>query len=175
MLTSLQESDSRLVSQDETPHWVLWDLTTRRAVLEGDDGQAVLAGTTLAVAGGGLLRVHDAATGALRFSIPTSPAQFGVARDGSYVWTADSSVLSLWLSLDGHNIVTRSGAYDTAQLFALKTLHHLRVLHVDHCHKFPLTQLAKNPSLGNLTHLLIWPHARDSAAAPALATCSRSR
>jgi uncharacterized protein (TIGR02996 family) len=50
---------------------------------------------------------------------------------------------------------------DTAQLFALKTLHNLRVLHVDHCHKFPLTQLAKNPSLGNLTHLMIWPHALE--------------
>src|SRR5436309_11281442 len=85
-ITSLQEADSRLLSQDQTAHWVLWDLSARRAVREGDDGQAALAGTTLAVAGGGLLRVHDATTGALRFSIPASPSQFGVAQDGSYVW-----------------------------------------------------------------------------------------
>jgi uncharacterized protein (TIGR02996 family) len=55
---------------------------------------------------------------------------------------------------------------DTAQLFALKTLHNLRILHVDHCHKFALAQLAKNPSLGNLTHLLIWPHALESGDEP---------
>jgi hypothetical protein len=116
-ITSLDESDSRLVSQDQTAHWVLWDIMTRRAVLEGD-GRAILAGTTLAVVGGGVLRVNDATTGALRFSIPTTPAQAGVAQDGSYVWTADSSALSLWSSLDGHNLVTRSGAYDTARLFA---------------------------------------------------------
>lgn len=50
---------------------------------------------------------------------------------------------------------------DTKQLFALKTLYNLRILHVDHNHDYPLAQLAKNPSLANLTHLLLWPHAHE--------------
>ncbi len=45
-ITSLQESDARLLSQDRTAHWVLWDLTARRAVLEGDNGQGALAGAS---------------------------------------------------------------------------------------------------------------------------------
>lgn len=50
---------------------------------------------------------------------------------------------------------------DAAQLFALETLGRLRVLQVDHSHDYPLELLANNPSLGNLTHLLIWPHALE--------------
>jgi hypothetical protein len=47
---------------------------------------------------------------------------------------------------------------DTDQLFGLKTLHHLRVLQVYHMDHYPLAKLAKNPSLGKLTHLLCHPH-----------------
>jgi uncharacterized protein (TIGR02996 family) len=47
---------------------------------------------------------------------------------------------------------------DTDQLFGLKTLHHLRVLQVYHMNNYPLAKLAKNPSLGRLTHLLCHPH-----------------
>ena len=50
---------------------------------------------------------------------------------------------------------------DTTQLFGLKTLDHLRVLQLYHNHNYPLALLAKNPSLGNLTHLLTHPHALD--------------
>jgi uncharacterized protein (TIGR02996 family) len=50
---------------------------------------------------------------------------------------------------------------DTDQLFALKTLEHLRVLMVYHSTRYPLAKLAKNPALGNLTHLLCHPHALD--------------
>jgi len=130
-IVSLQESESgsRLLSQDRTAHWVLWDLSARRVLLEGDDGQVieyppavtggpVLVGSTLVVVGSGLLRVHDAITGELHFSMPASPTQFGVAQDGSYVWTADSSALNLWSALDGNNIAARPGNYDTARLFA---------------------------------------------------------
>jgi uncharacterized protein (TIGR02996 family) len=47
---------------------------------------------------------------------------------------------------------------DTDQLFSLKTLNCLRILQVYHMDHYPMQQLAKNPSLGNLTHLLIHPH-----------------
>jgi uncharacterized protein (TIGR02996 family) len=48
---------------------------------------------------------------------------------------------------------------DTAELFGLKTLNSLRILQVDHCHEYPLKRLGANPSLGNLTTLIIHPHA----------------
>ncbi|HEY7423025.1 MAG TPA: WGR domain-containing protein [Gemmataceae bacterium] len=47
---------------------------------------------------------------------------------------------------------------DTDQLFSLKTLNNLRILQVYHMDNYPLQKLAKNPSLNNLTHLLIHPH-----------------
>ncbi len=50
---------------------------------------------------------------------------------------------------------------DNAQLFSLKTLSRLRVLQVYHSRNYPLARLAKNPSLGKLTHLLFHPHALD--------------
>jgi uncharacterized protein (TIGR02996 family) len=54
---------------------------------------------------------------------------------------------------------------DTDQLFSLKTLDRLRVLMVYHNHRYPLARLAKNPSLGNLTHLLCHPHAVEEEQA----------
>jgi uncharacterized protein (TIGR02996 family) len=51
---------------------------------------------------------------------------------------------------------------DTDQLFALPTLGNLRVLQVYHNDRYPLQKLAKNSSLGKLTHLLLFPHSIDS-------------
>ncbi|MFO0844051.1 MAG: WGR domain-containing protein [Gemmataceae bacterium] len=58
------------------------------------------------------------------------------------------------LYLLAHNI-------DVEQLFSLRTLDRLRVLMLYHAESYPLARLAKNPSLGNLTHLLLHPHAID--------------
>jgi hypothetical protein len=55
---------------------------------------------------------------------------------------------------------------DVEQLFSLKTLHNLRILQVYHLHEYPLSRLAKNPSLGSLTHLLIHPHAIEDIEEP---------
>lgn len=58
------------------------------------------------------------------------------------------------LYLLAHNV-------DANQLFGLKTLHNLRVLQLYHNNSYPLAKLAKNPSLGKLTHLLCHPHAME--------------
>lgn len=50
---------------------------------------------------------------------------------------------------------------DCNQLFDLKSLDNLRVLQVYHNTNYPLARLAKNPSLGKLTHLLCHPHALE--------------
>jgi uncharacterized protein (TIGR02996 family) len=55
---------------------------------------------------------------------------------------------------------------DVEQLFSLKTLHNLRIMQVYHLHRYPLSRLAKNPSLGRLTHLLIHPHAIEDLEEP---------
>src|SRR5262249_39052769 len=54
---------------------------------------------------------------------------------------------------------------DTAQLFSLRPLDNLRVLRVYHARSYPLARLAKNSSLGKLTHLLLHPHAMDDEEA----------
>jgi uncharacterized protein (TIGR02996 family) len=48
---------------------------------------------------------------------------------------------------------------DLAALFGLKSLHNLRALQVYHVeHRYPLVVLARNASLGRLTHLWLRPH-----------------
>jgi uncharacterized protein (TIGR02996 family) len=54
---------------------------------------------------------------------------------------------------------------DIAALFALQSLGRLRVLQVYHLHHYPLELLAANPTLTNLTHLLVHPgRAEDERA-----------
>lgn len=50
---------------------------------------------------------------------------------------------------------------DLNKLFSLKNLTNLRILQVYHCRDYPLDRLAKNAALGNLTHLLFYPHALE--------------
>jgi uncharacterized protein (TIGR02996 family) len=50
---------------------------------------------------------------------------------------------------------------DTEALLGLPTLTHLRQLQVYHVTHYPLALLAGNPSLSNLTHLLLKPHALE--------------
>jgi uncharacterized protein (TIGR02996 family) len=79
---------------------------------------------------------------------------------------------------------------DTEQLFSMKTLHKLRILQVYHGSAYPLGRLAKNTSLGKLTHLLCHPHAvedleegayiklagvRDLATSPSLSSLTHLR
>jgi uncharacterized protein (TIGR02996 family) len=46
---------------------------------------------------------------------------------------------------------------DLQKLFALKNLNHLRMLQIYHNDEYPFGVLADNPSLGQLTHLLVHP------------------
>jgi Ran GTPase-activating protein (RanGAP) involved in mRNA processing and transport len=56
---------------------------------------------------------------------------------------------------------------DLAALFGLKTLRHLRVLQVYHIeHRYPLELLARNASLGGLTHLWLRPHGLGCSVPP---------
>jgi uncharacterized protein (TIGR02996 family) len=48
--------------------------------------------------------------------------------------------------------------YNPRKLFGLHNLDHLRVLQAYHLDDYPVAILAKNPALGNLTHLWFHPH-----------------
>ena len=95
-------------------------------------------------------------------AVPSKEEEEGAQDGGMSCHTAGDGVLGVIkqmpkveeLRLLAHNV-------DTTQLFALKTLDHLRVLQVYHCENYPLALLAKNPSLGRLTHLLTHPHASN--------------
>jgi uncharacterized protein (TIGR02996 family) len=47
----------------------------------------------------------------------------------------------------------------TGELFGLRTLKNLRIMQVYHSEEYPLEILARNPTLGSLTHLLCYPGA----------------
>jgi hypothetical protein len=65
------------------------------------------------------------------------------------------------LHLLAHNV-------DTPWLFGLETLTSLRVLRVYHLTHYPLETLAANPSLRQLTDLLLFPHCLDEGDDPYL-------
>jgi hypothetical protein len=61
---------------------------------------------------------------------------------------------------------------DMDALFKLKTVDRLRVLLVYHMNHYPLEVLARNPAFGNLTHLLLHPHAYDLTVDPPYITAA---
>jgi hypothetical protein len=62
------------------------------------------------------------------------------------------------LSIFGHIYDLEEELADRTRVFSLPTLNHLRVLQLYHGHLYPLEELAANPALGQLTHLLCFPH-----------------
>lgn len=116
------------VSKDLSGHWILWDLGGRRALASGDlpacgpNGpvcppfQLALAGDTLAVLVATGIELHAATTGALLTTIPAA-ANAGLARDGSYAWTATTTRLQA-RSLTGAVRVDLAGDYSQALVSA---------------------------------------------------------
>jgi uncharacterized protein (TIGR02996 family) len=84
------------------------------------------------------------------------------AWEGSYtLGIAAAPLLAKMPRIEEIHLLTRG--VDLAQLFALPNLRHLRVLRVYHMNRrHPLEELAANPALHNLTHLLFHPHHNES-------------
>jgi uncharacterized protein (TIGR02996 family) len=82
--------------------------------------------------------------------------------EGSYSCHTDGELAHHYVKQMPHVEELRLLAHrvDANKLFVLP-MPRLRVLQLYHVHKYPVDKLAANPSLGNLTHLLLQPHAPD--------------
>ena len=142
-IVRMRQSGPRVLSEDGTGHWVVWDTTTRTQVASGDAAACTiengpgcvdssvpgiifgvfgveLAGTTVAVGGPNRVTLLSAADGQPIGTVPWSSADgpWGLASDGSYVWTVGTSGLRVSSSQSGHPLVSRAGNYFGAQVLA---------------------------------------------------------
>lgn len=115
---------SRVLSQDHSGHWVLWDAQTKSSLAHGDatcevgcQPAADVAGTTMAVRTQSGLELRSAANGQLLSQIATSANWWALAADGSYICAGNDSGLRAW-SPGGDVLVSRSGDYSAARVFA---------------------------------------------------------
>jgi hypothetical protein len=82
-----------------------------------------------------------------------APYDFPLPADGETVVNLLEAVPDL------EEIYLFAHGVDTRVLFALPTLHRVRILQVYHASDYPLAVLAANPAAGNLRQLLCHPHA----------------
>jgi hypothetical protein len=133
-----QDAD-RVLAFDEAGQSYLWDTTTGAqmgtpipspAPPNGLGVVVGMAGGILALQAGPQLQLLSTKDLSLLGTVPTppippapsptlpaSPRPFGLAYDGSYLWTATSSTLAAW-STSGAILATRAGNYTTATIFA---------------------------------------------------------
>jgi hypothetical protein len=128
-LASLRTAGDRVLSEDATGHWNLWDYVTGKIVKNGDGaltqptsnpalvtGQIDLAGQVAVVQTSSGINVLSAVDGSSLSTIPAA-AWWKLASDGSYICTGSVSGLTVY-STSGQVVFTRSGDYHAAVPFA---------------------------------------------------------
>ena len=107
----------RILSQETSGHWKLWDSTTREAVLAGDSASALdLAGDALAVTTSSTTgTVRSAADGHLLSSLTLPGGDLHVGPGGSYVWSAGITALRAWTP-SGALVVDVAGDYSQSKI-----------------------------------------------------------
>jgi len=126
-------TSSRLLSVDETGHWVLWDYAAATNLAGGNAScsapascsaassglsmLADLAGSTLVVQRAGGLEIRSAADGSLLGTVTATLTWWKLAADGSYVAGGSASGLTAW-SPQGAVITSITGDYSKARAFA---------------------------------------------------------
>jgi hypothetical protein len=116
-ITALRFNTSRVLSQDETSHWVLWD-TDSRDMLASGEGEAVdLAGPTVVIQTARGFEVRSSSDGQVTATIEASPSWWKLSADGSYFVAGMQGTLTAWLP-NGEVLLTRSGDYSAARVFA---------------------------------------------------------
>ena len=123
-VTVVRLSGERMLSQDVSGHWVLWEVATHRMVASGqsalrpDREEAYtpqLLAQTLAVQVEGGLELRDASDGRI-LAMVRAPAE-NLSIDGSYVWEANHEQLWVW-SRTGQLLGSLFGDYTHALVFA---------------------------------------------------------
>jgi hypothetical protein len=142
----LKQSGNRLLSEDASGHWILWNLTSKLPVATGDapsdpvNNPAVpqlsgmqnvnlqpgvfsvdLAGGTMAVASASSITLLSAVDGHVLQAVAidnTMVDVYGLASDGSYLWVAGLVGLQAYTTA-GQRVVNRTnGDYTNANIFA---------------------------------------------------------
>jgi hypothetical protein len=132
-VTIAKAAGTAALTEDNTGHWVLWNLSTGAIVAEGsaipfpyEDSVAVaidLAGSIMVVQSSSGLEIRDPATGnviaeiAVSLPIGNNTYWWMIASDGSYVCAGTSSGLTAW-SPTGSLLFSVSGDYSHAIAFA---------------------------------------------------------
>lgn len=117
-ITALSQTRDRLLSLDDSKHFHLWDLGKKVSLLHGTTRSSASLGGGLVVAQPLDFEVYDASDGRRVFSIPAADATSAApATDGSYVWAASSSALSVF-SPTGTKLFSVPGDYSKAAVFA---------------------------------------------------------
>jgi Putative Ig domain len=121
-ILALRIAGDRVLSEDTSGHWNLWDYATGNIVASGDGaatgtvGQIDLDGTVAVIGSATTIQVLAATDGSVMGSIPNA-AWWKLATDGSYLCTGSATALTAW-SPSGTEEFTRSGDYHAAVVFA---------------------------------------------------------
>ncbi|MBI4511236.1 MAG: hypothetical protein HY698_16505 [Deltaproteobacteria bacterium] len=123
----LSREGDRLLSRDNAGdsagHWVLWDTSTGSQLANGSVSMtsravALMAKGTMVIQSSSGYELRSARNGQILATIPAASTTFGgLAADGSYLWVASTTGISAW-SLSGELIMSRSGDYRYANVFA---------------------------------------------------------
>jgi hypothetical protein len=131
-ILKLKSTSSRLLSQDYSGHWVLWDDTTSAELASGDQvfvqtrpkWTVDLAGPTVAIGLTNGLELRSSSDGHLEATIvspmidaPQGNTWWKLASDGTYVCAGSANGLSIW-NTAGQLVLSRQGNYSAAQAFA---------------------------------------------------------
>jgi hypothetical protein len=138
-ISTLRVSATRVLSQDLSNHWVLWDYPTNTKILSGD--QVVppfvppfsssirswpvdMAGQIFVIGQTNGLDVRDTSDGHVVFQLqsPQIDSEQGgtwwkLATDGSYICNGSQGGLTIWSST-GQQLVTLQGDYSAANAYA---------------------------------------------------------
>ncbi|MGZ3419727.1 MAG: hypothetical protein ACXVEF_13040 [Polyangiales bacterium] len=94
--------------------WVIFDADTGEQTASGEvDSPTTFAygGTTFAMQTASGLELHDATSGAVHATIPSTADRYGFANDGSYVWTIEPAKIQFWSPTTGASIASRAGSF----------------------------------------------------------------
>jgi hypothetical protein len=131
-VTLMRSMADRLLSQDGSRHWVLWDTDSDSEMASGDSTLSAsvdMAGTTIAVGQRNGLEVRSSVDGHV-LSVIAAPTMINpdpriysgktwwkLASDGSYLCAGSSAGLAVWSS-GGQQMLFRAGDYSSANAFA---------------------------------------------------------
>ena len=114
---AVRASATRLLSQDQSGYWYLWDYSAATAIASGVGASIDMAGSTVVVQTSTGLEVRAASDGHILGTIATTLKWWALASDGSYVTAGNQQALSAWTPT-GQLLFSEAGDYSNAVAFA---------------------------------------------------------